>query len=267
MSPTITSPAMMTGAGVLLGTAAYMSPEQAQGREADKRSDTWAFGCVLFEMLTGRRAFEGDDLSDTLANVLKVDPDWSRLPHEVPPLIRTLLQRCLEKDRRRRVADVSTIQFTLALDPSLALGGPPSAPPQAPARSFTRRLAIPGALLTGALAATAMVFFIQRPTPQPVTRLTVSAAGNAAVAIDANDRALAVAPDGSRIAYTGGNNTLLFVRALDQLQPTLMAGPANIREPFFSPDGAWVGFFEPYTRLQKVSAASNATAPSVPATP
>src|SRR6266566_847936 len=89
MSPTITSPAMMTGVGVILGTAAYMAPEQAKGREADKRSDVWAFGCVLYEMLTGTRPFDGEDVSDTLANVLKIDPDWSALPSEIPPAIRT----------------------------------------------------------------------------------------------------------------------------------------------------------------------------------
>ena len=97
----------MTLAGVILGTAAYMSPEQAKGRVADKRSDVWAFGAVLYEMLTGRRAFEGEDVSDTLANVLKSEPDWTALPADVPPHIRTLIQRCLAKDRRQRVADIS----------------------------------------------------------------------------------------------------------------------------------------------------------------
>ena len=96
-SPTITSPAMMTGVGMILGTAAYMSPEQARGKAVDKRSDIWAFGCVLYEMLTGRRPFDGDDVSDTLANVLKIDPDWLVLPSEVPPAIRTLLQSCLTR--------------------------------------------------------------------------------------------------------------------------------------------------------------------------
>src|SRR5262249_38915 len=111
-SPTITTPAM-TMAGVILGTAAYMSPEQAKGKPADKRSDIWAFGCVLFEMLTGRRAFEGEEVSDTLAAILMREPEWTRLPSAVPPPVRTLLQRCLEKDRRRRVADVSVIRYVL----------------------------------------------------------------------------------------------------------------------------------------------------------
>ena len=111
-SPTITTPAM-TRMGVILGTAAYMSPEQAKGRAADKRIDVWAHGCVLYEMLTGKRAFEGEDVSDTLAAVLRADPDWNALPPDVPASVRTLIERCLEKDRRKRVADVSTALFVL----------------------------------------------------------------------------------------------------------------------------------------------------------
>src|SRR6266576_2854687 len=121
LSPTITSPAMMTGVGMILGTAAYMAPEQAKGRAADKRSDIWAFGCVLYEMLTGKGPFAGDDVSDTLANVLKREPDWSELPATVPVSIRALLRRCIEKDRRKRVADVSTALF--ALDEHATFGG------------------------------------------------------------------------------------------------------------------------------------------------
>src|SRR5262249_12710716 len=101
-SPTITTPAM-TMAGVVLRTAAYMSPEQAKGRPADKRSDIWAFGCVFYEMLAGKRAFEGEDVSDTLAAVLRGDPDWTSIPRDVPAPIRMLLQRCLVKDRERRI--------------------------------------------------------------------------------------------------------------------------------------------------------------------
>src|SRR5215831_10078653 len=111
MSPTLSIHA--TYAGVILGTAAYMSPEQAKGRTVDRRSDVWAFGCVLFETLTGRRPFDGEDVADTIAFVLTKEPDWSLLPAHVPPAIQLLLRRCLEKDRRRRIADISTVRFVL----------------------------------------------------------------------------------------------------------------------------------------------------------
>src|ERR1051325_5672270 len=113
MSPTITSPAVMTGAGVLLGTAAYMAPEQAKGKTADKRSDIWAFGCVLFEKLTGTRAFDGGDVAETLGAVLRSEPDWRRLPSELPAAIRVLMQSCLQRDPKRRVSDISTALFVL----------------------------------------------------------------------------------------------------------------------------------------------------------
>ena len=110
-SPTITSPAMMTGVGMLLGTAAYMSPEQARGKSVDKRSDIWAFGCVLYEMLTGKRCFDGEGIADTLALVLTKEPDWTALPAETAPSIRALLRCCLTKDSRRRIADIAAVHF------------------------------------------------------------------------------------------------------------------------------------------------------------
>src|SRR5262245_59143201 len=154
-SPTITSPAMMTGVGVILGTAAYMSPEQAKGRPADKRSDIWAFGCVLYEMLTGRRAFEGDDVSDTLAAVLRGQPDWMALPADVPEHIRLLLHRCLEKDRSKRVSDVGIAQF-LMTETSLATSqtSPPAPAPPPLVRPWWVRL-VP--ILASALAGAAVV--------------------------------------------------------------------------------------------------------------
>src|SRR3954465_14359215 len=112
-SPTITSPAMLTGLGVVLGTAAYMAPEQAKGREADKRSDIWAFGCVLYEMLTGRRPFDGEDVTDVLGAVVRLEPAWEALPSNVPAPVRTLLSQCLIKDRRQRVGDVAAVLFVL----------------------------------------------------------------------------------------------------------------------------------------------------------
>ena len=110
-SPTITSPALMTGVGVLLGTPAYMSPEQAKGREADKRSDIWAFGCVLYEMLTGKRPFDGEDMAELLGAVLRLEPDWQALPSDYPQPVRTMLQRSLVKDRRKRIADIAALLF------------------------------------------------------------------------------------------------------------------------------------------------------------
>ena len=101
----------MTQAGMILGTAAYMSPEQAKGRTVDKRSDVWAFGAVLYEMLTGRRAFEGDDVSDTLARILMKEPDWTALPATVPPAVVTVLRRCLQKDRKQRVRDIGDVRW------------------------------------------------------------------------------------------------------------------------------------------------------------
>ena len=127
-SPTITSPAMMTRVGTILGTAAYMAPEQARGRPADKRSDVWACGAVLYEMLTGRRAFEGGDLPETIANVLKSAPDWNALPDDVPPHVRVLIQRCLAKDRRARIADMSVALFVMT-EPSLVAERPSTLAP------------------------------------------------------------------------------------------------------------------------------------------
>ena len=114
-SPTITTPAMMTGVGMILGTAAYMSPEQAKGKPVDKRATSGRSGAVLFEMLTGTRAFDGEDVADTLAAVLRAEPDWNALPAEAAFPVRTLLRRCLEKDPRQRIADISAALFVLVI--------------------------------------------------------------------------------------------------------------------------------------------------------
>src|SRR5205823_657179 len=113
MSATITTPAM-TQAGMILGTAAYMSPEQAKGRAVDKRSDVWAFACVLFEMLTGRRAFGGDDVQDTFVAIIRDEPDWARLPAALPPALSTYIKQCLQKDARQRVQAIGDVRLALA---------------------------------------------------------------------------------------------------------------------------------------------------------
>ena len=214
-SPTITSPAMMTGVGVLLGTAAYMSPEQARAKTVNKRSDIWAFGCVLFEMLTGKRAFEGEEVSDTLANVLKSEPDWSVLPSEIPPPIRTLLQSCLTKDPRRRVADISTALFVLDRGASLAPPAGALSAPLARRRPMWQRLVTPvaAALVTSTVVG-AGVWFTTRPPPPRVSRLAIALSGDATLYIGGINPDVTITPDGSRVIYVGNRGTQLFVRGL-----------------------------------------------------
>jgi serine/threonine-protein kinase len=255
MSPTITSPAMMTGVGVLLGTAAYMSPEQAKGRPADKRSDIWAFGCVLYEMLTGQRPFDGEDITDVMVAVLSKEPDWSALPASVPASIRALLRRCLEKDRRKRVGGIAAALFALDEHASLSGSVAASAPPLAP-RPLWRRIAAltVGALVVAAVAGTAVWFAMRPPDPVPprVSRLPLAPSGAAALNINGINRDLAITPDGSRVVYVGNRGTQLFVRALDALDPVAMftGAPSG---PFISPDGEWIGFVDGTTVLKKVA--------------
>ena len=199
---------MMTGVGVILGTAAYMAPEQAKGRPADKRSDIWAFGCVLYEMLTGKRPFDGEDVSDTLANVLKIEPDWSALPSEIPPAIRTLLQSCLTKDRRRRVADISTALFVLEKAASLAAPAIGRATtPQGGGVALVAPVA--AALVTSSVVGAGLWFATRAPeaVPPRISRLQVPPSGTAALTINGADRDLAITPDGSRLIYVGNRGT------------------------------------------------------------
>ena len=263
ISPTITSPAMMTGIGVLLGTAAYMAPEQARGRAADKRSDIWAFGCVLFEVLTGKRCFDGEDVADTLAFVLTKEPDWSALLPTTPLLIGNLLRRCLEKDRRKRVADISTARF--AIDEAATLGTPAltdetAVQPRIDAavttalaklrRMMRLRFALTGA--STALVVGAAVWYATRPTTPRVVQLAIPTTPATALTINGNDRDLAITPDGSRIVYVGNNGSELFVRSLDALEPVRLAAGAP-RAPFVSPDGQWVGFIDNTNTLRRVA--------------
>ena len=257
LSPTVTSPAMMTGVGVLLGTAAYMAPEQAKGRAADQRSDVWAFGCVLYEMLSGRRPFAADDVTETLAAVLMREPDWGALPPATPEALRTLLARCLRKDPRRRVAHIADARLEI----EDALAAPPQAAATdgvraAPERSRWRVAAMVACFVGGALVAVPLWQVVRQPsTPDgAITRFTLQPPGDANRA-----QSLALAPDGSRLvlAVDAGVGTQLFMRAFDDLTPVLMRGTEGASQPFFSPDGQWVGF-SAEQKLKRVPTAGGA---------
>jgi Tol biopolymer transport system component len=251
-SPTITTPAM-TEAGMILGTAAYMSPEQARGKRVDTRADIWAFGCVLYEMVTGQRAFEGEGVSETLARVIEREPDWARLPTTLAPALRTFLIRCLQKDPRQRVQAIGDVRLALAgaFETTVPLTGAPAV--AAP----WRRVALVGiaaAITSGAIIG-ALVWAAMRPAqpmPPRVSRLQVTPSGPAALAINWNSRDLAITPDGSRIIYVGNLGTQLFVRALDAFAPVAVftGQPGG---PFVSPDGQWIGFVDQLGLLKKVA--------------
>jgi serine/threonine-protein kinase len=254
-APTIKSPTQMTAVGVILGTAAYMAPEQAKGRAADKRCDVWAFGCVLYEMLTGTRAFEGEDVNDTLAAVLRGEPDWAALPATVPAAVRTLIRRCLEKDARQRIADISVAQFVLDGPADVASAtAPGSSATIAPRPPLWRRMAIlSGAWLVGVAMAGSAVWFAVRVTEPPrVSRLLITPPSAAAISVGRDGHSVAFTPDGTRVVYVGANDTALFVRALDQLNATSLTGLGAPYGPFVSPDGQWIGFFEGFA-LKKVA--------------
>jgi serine/threonine-protein kinase len=273
LSPTITSPAIAgTMVGTLLGTAAYMSPEQARSKAVDKRADIWAFGCVLYEMLTGSRAFGGEELTDTLAFIITREPDWAALPPETPVAVKRLLRRCLEKDRRRRLADAADAR--LEIEDGLAAAAGRDASSWEPGttaderqtisdiavadarrelmRSARRRMATIGAAGLVLAGVTGVVVWLASRAPAPlVTRLTIAAPAGSAPSVTGVDRDVAITPDGSRVVYAGANGTQLFVRALDALEPSSVFQGAP-RAPFISPDGQWIGFADAIYSLKKV---------------
>jgi eukaryotic-like serine/threonine-protein kinase len=240
LSPTITSPAM-TAAGLILGTAAYMSPEQAKGREADKRSDVWSFGAVLYEMLTGRRAFDGDDVSDTMASVLKSEPDWSNVPSDVPPAVVSLMKGCLVKDRRHRVSDMSIAKFVLKDLSAMGVVGNAAAPVAAAAsRSrWTQVLAIAIAVVSTALIVGSVMWRMRPAVPTvTVARFSLMPEGPFTSAVQ---QLVAISPDGTRIAYNAGGR--LHVRALHEEASRAITDVDTIAlNPVFSPDNTAIAF-------------------------
>ena len=235
-SPTITSPAMATGLGVILGTAAYMSPDQARGRVADKRSDVWAFGCVLFEMLTGKRVFEGDDVSDTLATILKSEPAWNALPPSLPPAIRSLLAGCLEKNHRERISDISAALFVLKRLTSTTTEVRAPAPPD---HSPVKWVALGVAVGAGVVAAAAGLWPRPAPSSLPVTRFSLAVPEGLSLTL--SRRAVAVSPDGTRVAYAADGR--LYVRSLSDGETRPIPGAEPGVLPTFSPDGESLVFW------------------------
>ncbi len=240
----ITSPAI-TEAGIILGTAAYMSPEQARGQHVDRRTDIWAFGAVFLEMLSGRRTFGGDTVSDALAAVLTQEPDWSHLPPAVHPRVTDLIRRCLRKDPRRRLRDIG--DAVIELDE--AMTSTPASGPATAAAPRTRSTILPWAIaFVAILAAAAAIWPTWRarapePAPRSIARVTLPLPPGATMFLGRGS-SVAVSPDGTRIAYTATDKarTQLYVRALDQMSSVALPGTDGAANPFFSPDGQWVGF-------------------------
>ncbi len=241
MSPTITS--LGTVAGVILGTAAYMSPEQARGKPVDRRADVWAFGCLIFEMLSGERPFDGETISDTLAAVLAKDPDWSKLPATTPDRVRELLRRCLEKDVKKRLRDVHDLRIELTTGgQSRTAGDSPSA--QSPTSRKPVLLAA-GALAIASLAvaAWALARGTSTPTPGRLARVAITRPSGER---NSGPGTFAIAPDGSAVVFVtsgDGDTEHLSVRELDNPRARELPGTDKASFPFWSPDSKHIAFF------------------------
>ena len=247
-SPTITE--QMTAPGVILGTAAYMSPEQARGRPVDKRADIWAFGCILYECLTGNRPFQGDTVTETLASILKGEPDWQAIPGTTPLSVRELLRRCLEKDSRERLHDIA--------DARIEITGPMShaaVPGGAPAGAMRRGYMIAAIVIALALAATGASFVTWRlkPTPaQPCVSSVIDLPAGMQLTREKIGPAyteVALSPDGKILVFSASPNgsqekAMLYLRPLGTFDAKPIDGTEGARTPFFSPDGQWVGFWQ-----------------------
>jgi len=268
-------PVTVTQPGRVMGTPAYMSPEQARGKPTDKRSDIWSFGCVLYEMLTGRIPFEGETVSDTLANILQTEPNWQALPQDTPSNIRVLLRRCLEKDPRRRLRDVgdAVIEINETLRP------PPTAPPtttlpRLETATWTR-LQTPVIIVVAAvvciLSAIVALWDPWRTSSPPNSQLIrfpinleqgESIASAAYGSPAAAGSLVALSPDGTRLAYVvhRGNTNHLCHRSLEEFKGETIPGTEDAYAPFFSPDGNWIGFCAE-GKLKKVSLLGGAPQP------
>ena len=257
-SPTLSAAA--TRAGVMLGTAAYMAPEQARGKRVDRRADIWAFGCVLYEMLTGQGAFNGETTSDILACVIRAEPDWSSMSASVPPRLRELLRRCLQKDPKQRLQAIG--EARIALDKVIA-GTPDEVVSFAGAVTEPKplwRRALPWAVAVIAVALaigfTALYWHASRPEPHQVINASLLLPEPLTGVFSPNPGSpFALSRDGSRFVFVGsptGKPSQLYLQELNQQTATPIPGTENAWQPFFSPDGEWIGFFAG-SKLRKVS--------------
>ena len=253
-SPTISR--MATQPGVLLGTAAYMSPEQAKAKPVDRRADIWSFGCVLYEMLTGKMAFSGETVTDTLAAVVMKDPDWSQLPPKTPMRVRVLLQRCLQRDVRQRLQAMGDARISL----EEVLSGVPEGTPSPAVGPLAKQwrwwlaLGIAGALILAAAASLATWKLMPSPA-KPVMRFAISLPpGQRLAGLDRP--ALALSADGRQLTYVattqGSSVQQIYLRAMDSAETRAIPGTEGAMDPFFSPDGQWIGFFAD-GKLKKIS--------------
>ena len=256
-SPTLSMAA--TQQGIILGTAAYMSPEQARGNVADLRSDIWAFGCVLFEMLTGRQTFEGKTVSDIMAGVLAKEPKWEFLPANLHPRIRFLLESCLEKESKERCQGIAQarayIQKALA-EPGVVLTQPiPEVPAKTPKRSVLSWVA---AVLLGIVVTGVAVWYLRTPQPLPVSR-------SAFVLPDGRDfrqagrPVLTISSDGSQFVYNADGG--LYLRSIDELESRIISGTEELLDnPTFSPEGDWLAYWSAADgRLKKIATVGGST--------
>ena len=240
-----------TREGTTIGTAAYMSPEQARGKPVDKRADVWAFGCVLYEMLTGRMAFPGETLSDTIAAVLTREPDWSALPEATPAGIRRLVRRCLERDLKRRLRDIgdARIEVDDALtDPLWTAAEPPDHHPNARWRRIATGATVLGIVAT--LSVSLALYLRPATSAALVTRLSVSTPGQISPQFSA-----VISPDGRQLAFVSTDSAgkaMLWVRALDTMEARMVPGTERATFPFWSPDSGWLAFTAD-GRLKKVA--------------
>jgi len=241
-SPTITSPAMMTGVGILLGTAAYMAPEQARGKPVDKRADIWAFGCVLYEMLTGQRAFGGDDVTVTLSRVVEREPDFDALPANVPQRVRQALRVCLRKDPKQRAHDIADIRMALeGAFETVVAQTTSSAESSVPRGRMAWMVAFAAAaVLAAALAIPTVRHLRETPPPSPLETRTE-------IVTPATElpTSFALSPDGRQIVFVASDDATrrLWLRSLATTTARPLAGTEGAITPFWKPDSRSIGFF------------------------